>query len=208
MRFDCQVMGVRTTNRRSRLPSLVLLLLGLPLWAVDPLNLGLQVGLAIPLTSDLKVTTSPGPAPSLGFYAEYPLSEAQALRARLDWTFFPQGTQVSDSPGLRQQLDTSVKSESLAVDYLVHPSWLNRRWSLGGSVSLIRWTVDSSNRLETPVGVFVPSGSSDWTRAGWGLLTNYRWADQAEVEFRFVASHFGQQNLPARVASLNLLLHF
>ena len=180
----------------------------LSLQAGTPLRLGLQVGLAIPASSDLKVTTGPGPGPSCGLYGEYPLSETQAIRARLDWTFFTQGTQVHDSPGLHQQLDTTVQSQGLALDYLFHPSWLDRRWSLGGSVSLIRWNVDSSNRFETPAGVFVPSGTSAWSRAGWGLLTNYRWTERAEVEFRFVASHYGQQNLSARVASLNLLLHF
>ena len=53
-----------------------------------------------------------------------------------------------------------------------------------------------------------PSGRSRWTRAGLGLLTGYRLTDRAEVEFRYVASHFGQENLPARLASLNLLLRF
>ena len=187
---------------------LTLLACQVPMQAGTMPCLGLELGLAIPAARDLKLPTGPSPAPSLGLLGEYPLGEAQKFRARVEWTFFPQGTQVSDSPGLRQQLDTSVKSESLAVDYLVHPSWLNRRWFLGVSAGLVRWTVDSSNRLETPAGVFAPSGSSHWTRAQWGVLSNYQWTDRAELEFRFMASHFGQQNLPARVASLNLLLHF
>jgi hypothetical protein len=178
------------------------------LWSSESVTWGLQIGSAFPISRDLRVTTSPGFAPSLGVFCTGVLGPEQALRVRYEWTLLAQGTQVSDGPGLHQEIATTVHAQSLSLDYLVRPGAMGSRWSLGGSLSLIRWDVDSSNRLTTPGGVFAPSGRASWTRAGLGLLAGYRLTDRAEVEFRYVASHFGQENLPARLASLNLLLRF
>ena len=183
-------------------------LLGLPLWSSENVTWGLQLGSASPVSSDLRVTTSPGFAPSLGAFCTGAVGPDQAVRVRYEWTLLAEGTQVHDGPGLHQEIATTIHAQSLSLDYVARPGALGSRWSLGGSLSLIRWDVASSNRLTTPGGVFAPSGSSRWTRAGLGLLTGYRLTDRAEVEFRYVASHFGQENLPARLASLNLLLRF
>ncbi len=130
------------------------------------------------------------------------------VRGRAELGFFGKGTQVSDTPGLHQDMTTTVKNASLGAEYVFRPEWQRGRWSVGAGLYLIRWTVDSTNRLVTPVGAFTPSGSTTWTRQGLGVLAGYRWTERVELEFRIVSSHYGQENQPTRVASLNLLLHF
>lgn len=181
---------------------------GLPLRAAEPMRWGLQVGLSLAASNDLKLTTGLGPRLTYGAFAEWQLREDQALRVPVEFGFFNEGTQVSEAPGLHQELTTWVKHASLGVEYVVRPAWQGGRWSVGGGLYLVRWTVDSTNRLVTPAGSFTPSGSSTWTRQGLGVLAGYRWTEHAELEVRILSSHYGQENQLARVASLNLLLHF
>ena len=101
-----------------------------------------------------------------------------------------------------------MKSESLGADYLVPLAWRDGRWTLAPGLSLVRWTVSSSNRLERSTGRFVPSGASSWTRQALSLAGTYRWDRQREVELRLVASHYGYENLPTRTATCNFLWHF
>ena len=181
---------------------------GLPLRADEPVRWGLQVGMGLADSNDLKVTTGPGLNPSLGVVGEWQFLKDQALRLRVEFGFFNEGTQVSEAPGLHQEMTTTVKNASLGAEYVLRPAWQGGRWSVGGGLYLIRWTVDSTNRLVTPAGSFTPSGSTTWTRQGLGVLAVYQLTERAELEFRIVSSHYGQENQPTRVASLNLLLHF
>lgn len=176
----------------------------LALRADTPLQYGLQVGLALPASSDLKATVGSGPNVSLGAHLAWARTEDQTLRARLDMQGFAQGNQAGDSAGLHQEMTTKVRNASLGLEYLVRQN----RWSLGAGLYLIRWTVDSSNTLTAPDGQFAPSGSSTWIREGLGLISTYRLTKQADIELHLIASHFGQENLPTRMASFNLLWHF
>lgn len=188
--------------------ALLPMVFGLPLRADEPVRWGLQVGLGQAASPDLQVTTGVGPSLTFDAFGEWRYRENQALRLPVEFGFFNQGTQVSEAPGLHQEMTTSVKHASMGAEYVVRPAWQGGRWSVGGGLYLIRWTVDSTNRLVTPAGSFTPSGSSTWTRQGLGVMAGYRWTDRAELQFRIVSSHYGQENQPARMASLNLLLHF
>ena len=181
---------------------------GLSLRAEAPVRWGLQVGLGLAASNDLKVTTGIGPTLGFGVFGDWQFRERQALRGRVEFSFFGEGTQVNEAPGLHQELTTTVKNASLGAEYVFRPAWQGGRWSVGGGLYLIRWTVDGSNHLVTPVGTFTPSGSTTWTRQGLGVLAGYRWTERADLEVRVVASHYGQENQPTCVASLNLLLHF
>jgi len=191
---------------------IVLVALGLAggpgLRASEPLRWGVQLGLAQPGSGDLKVTAGSGLHATLGFHGEWALDEQQALRGRLDLTFFARGYQQGQAPGLSQELWTRVTADSLGAEYLFRPNALGGRWALGAGLYAIRWTVDSTQRLQTSGGTFAPSGSSTWTRQGLGVLAGYRWTSHAETELRFVTSHLGYQNQPARSTSLSLLWHF
>jgi hypothetical protein len=180
------------------------------LQADDSMRWGLQGGLLVPASADLRLTSRSGLNATLGARVEWRASEGwgsrehETLRLRLDLERFREAQQVTDSPGLHQVITTKVHNESLGVEQLFYVD----RWSMGLGAYGIRWHVDSTNRLETTTGTFAPSSSSSWTRLGLGLMTGYRWAEHAEVELRFVSSHYGQENQPASVVSLNLVWTF
>jgi hypothetical protein len=176
--------------------------------AKGSLRWGLQVGSMIPVSHDLKLTTGSGLNLGLGAHADWLFRQDQILRARIDFECFGEGRQLSDMPGLHQEMRTTVKNESLGMEYIYHPPWQGGRWSAGAGICLIRWTVDSSNRLETSDGLFTPSGTSTWTREGLSLHAGYRLNPQAEIELRMVNSHYGYENQPTSVIALNLLWHF
>ena len=174
------------------------------LGAEESFRWGLQGGVLMPASPDLKLTTSSGLNASLGARLEWGSYADQTLRLRLDREQFREGHQGSEAPALHQEVSTRVHDESLGLEQLFH----QERWSLGLGLYGIHWTVDSTNRLSTPAGTFSPSGSSRWTRAGVGLLVGRRWNANLGAEFRFVASRYGQENQPTRVASLNLIWTF
>jgi len=174
------------------------------LGAGESFRWGLQGGLLMPASPDLKLTTSSGLNASLGARLEWGSYADQTLRLRLDREQFGAGRQIKDSPTVHQEIDTRVHDESLGLEQLFH----QERWFLGLGLYGIRWTVDSTNKLSTPTGTFSPSGSSRWTRAGVGLLVGRHWNANLGAEFRFVASRYGQENQPTRVASLNLIWTF
>ncbi|HJV49322.1 MAG TPA: hypothetical protein VJ549_08620 [Geothrix sp.] len=171
---------------------------------------GLQVGGQVAASSDLRLTTGSGLAPTFGLRVEWGSREewgsrlSQTLRLRADVSRFREGRQEADAPGLHQVISTKVRNESLGLEQLFYEN----RWSAGWGVYGIHWTVDSVNQLETPSGSFAPAVSSHWTRLGLGLLVGRQWTRHAEVELRFVSSHYGQENQPAGVVSLNLVWTF
>ncbi len=171
------------------------------LGAGESLRWGLQGGLLMPASPDLKLTTGSGLNASFGARVEWGSYADQTLRLRLDREQFGAGHQIKDSLAVHQEIDTKVHDESLGLEQLFH----QERWFLGLGLYGIRWTVASTNRLVTAAGSFTPSGSSRWTRAGVGLLVGRRWNANLGAEVRFVASRYGQENQPTRVASLNLV---
>ena len=177
-------------------------------WGKDLPGWGVQAGLALPLGSDLSTTVGSNLNLSLGGHRDWTLAPGQVFRARLDLAWYGVGTQSATSGGLTQEIRTRVKSEAFGADYLLHMPWLGERWSVAPGLAWIRWTVDSSNRLERSTGRFSPSGASSWTRQALSLTGTYRWDRQREAELRLVSSHYGYENLPTRTATLNFLWHF
>jgi hypothetical protein len=135
---------------------------------------------------------------------EWGSREQQTLRLRLDVERYQEGKQVSEAAGLHQELTTKVRNGSLGLEQLFYVDG----WSYGAGLYAIRWTVDSTNLLTTSGGSFAPSGRSQWTRLGLGAMTGYKWTEHVEVELRFVGSHYGQENQPTGVVSLNLVWTF
>ena len=168
---------------------------------------GLQVGLTTPVGSDLTTTTKKGLNPTLGVHSDWSWTAGQTLRARLELAWVQQGRQTSSNAILAQEMLTKVSSIALGADYLFQVPRANR-WALGGGLSLIRWSVDSTNRLQQNNGLFVPSGNSSWTRMGQNLVVSYRQSRHVEAELRFIASHYGYENQPTRTVSCNVLWHF
>ncbi|GLH74420.1 hypothetical protein GETHLI_29220 [Geothrix limicola] len=190
--------------------SAVLCLASAGLLAEDSPRFGFQVGGLVPASPDLRLTTGGGLAPAFGLRVEWGSREewgsrlSQTLRLRVDAARFREGRQVSDVSGLHQVLTTKVRYESLGLEQLFYEN----RWSLGWGVHGLHWTVDSQNQLETPSGTFAPAGSSHWTRLGLSLVAGRQWTKHAEVELRFLSSHYGQENQPTSVVSLNFVWTF
>ncbi len=193
--------GPSTRSVCARAALLVGLLQPASLGAGESLRWGLQGGLLMPASPDLQLTTGSGPSLGFGARLEWGSYTDQSLRLRLDREQFRAGRQIKDSLAVHQEMDTKVHDESLGLEQLFH----QERWFVGLGLYGIRWTVDATNRLTTLAGTFSPSGSSRWTRAGVGLLVGRRWNANLGAEVRFVASRYGQENQPTRVASLNLV---
>jgi len=199
-----------------RLPSLILpMILGLVLAgpraeaADGPVLIpGLQAALALPMGEDLRLTTGSGPCPIIGLHATWILDEHQALRPRLDLMFFDRDRQEVAEP-LPQRIDTRVQGTALGVEYLYRPQGNEGRWAVGAGLYLIRWSVTSTNRIRVPgSGTTETSGTARWTREGLGLVTTWRLTPRLDLEGRWIASHYGYENLPARLGTIGLLFHF
>jgi len=169
---------------------------------------GVQTGLQAPLQGDLRFTTGSGLNPELGLHADWNASPDWSLRTRLDLAWFSSGDQQSTALPIQQAIHTRVRNGALGEEWLYRPARLGGAWEFGAGLYLVRWTVASTDRLQTADGSFVASGSSTWTRAGQGALAGYRWNRHLETELRFLFSHYGYENQPTRVASMNVLWHF
>ena len=72
---------------------------------------------------------------------------------------------------------------------------------MGGGVYLIRWAVDSTDRVTDGAGnSFVQSGKSSWYREGLGLIATCRLSRHMDLEARWVTSHDGYENLRTNLA--------
>lgn len=172
--------------------------------AEDALHLGLQAGLQVPAAPDLKRTAGSGASPNLGAMLAWGSRDDFALRLRVDATRFREARQEVDNPGLRQVITTRVRSESVGLEQLDYEG----RWSFGAGLYAVRWTVESANRLESAGDVFEPRSTTRWTRLGLGLMVGRQWSKHGDVELRFMSSHYGQENQPTNVVSLNLVWTF
>ncbi|WLT31443.1 hypothetical protein [Geothrix sp. PMB-07] len=179
-------------------------LLGPMVAAEDALHFSLQAGLQVPTAPDLKRTAGTGPSPNLGAMVAWGSREDFALRLRVDMTRFREARQEVDSPGLKQAITTKVRSESVGLEQLDYEG----PWSFGAGLYAVRWTVDSANRLESAGDVFEPRSTTRWTRLGLGLMVGRQWSKHTDVELRFMSSHYGQENQPTNVVSVNLVWTF
>ncbi len=176
-------------------------------WPKD-LSLGVQGGLALPTGDDLSITTGSGLSLDVGIHATWALDTSSDLRTRLDLLTFAQGHQDVAAP-LVQHLDTRVQGLALGCEYLYRFNGSTGRWGAGAGLYLIRWSVDSTNRVTVAgAGIAQSTGTSHWTREGLGLVGSYRITPRLEAEARWVSSHYGYENLPARLGTLGLLWRF
>ena len=174
----------------------------------DKWSLGMQGGLALPSGDDLRITTGSGVNLTAGVHATWIFTETSELRPRFDFAMLSRGQQDVATP-LVQHLDTKVQGFSTGCDYLYRFDGQQGRWAAGAGLYLIRWSIDSTNRVSVPgSGVAQASGSSHWTREGLGLLGTYRVSHHLEAEARWISSHYGYENLPARFGTLGLLWRF
>jgi len=169
---------------------------------------GVQVGLAQPVGDDLKLTTGSGPNLDLGVHLDWEISPFHGLRSRVDLLTFTRGHQDVSAP-LAQHLETKVQGLCTGCEYLYRLDGREGRWAAGAGLYLIRWSVDSTNRVTvTGAGSAQTTGTSHWTREGLGLVVTYRITPCLEAEARWLASHYGYENLPARMGTLGLLWRF
>ena len=191
--------------------ALVGLLAGISLGALElpkGLTTGLQAGVAVPSGEDLRLTTGSGPHLDLGVHLDWELNGSHGLRPRLDLLSFTQGHQDVSTP-LAQHLDTKVQGLSAGCEYLYRVDGREGRWAGGAGLYLIRWSVDSHNQVTALGGASArASGTSRWTREGIGLVGTCRITPRLEAEARWIASHYGYENLPARLGTLGLLWRF
>ena len=172
------------------------------------LSFGFQGGLALARGDDLRVTTGSGLSLELGAHATWDLDGLQALRPRLDLLTFREGHQNVKAP-LPQQMDTKVRGLALGGEYLFRPGGRESRWAAGPGLYLVRWSVESINRVTLPsAGTAQASGTSHWTRAGFGLAGTGRLTPHLEAEARWTFSHYGYENLPVSLGTVGLLFRF
>lgn len=170
------------------------------------LGFGVQGGLVLPSGDDLRMTAATGM--DLGVHITWAVNDFNEIRPRLELISFAKGHQDVSAP-LVQHLDTNVQGFAMGCEYLYRINGYSGRWATGGGLYLIRWSVDSTNRVSTVGGgVTQASSSSHWTREGLGLVGTYRMTPRLEAEARWISSHYGYQNLPARFATLGLLWRF
>ncbi len=174
------------------------------------LSLGVQAGLVLPVAQDLRSTTGSSPILGLGIHATWIINGEDELRPRVDLWSFGRRRQDVETP-LAQRIETKVQGLAVGVDYLFSDGRYGRygRWAGGPGVYLIRWSVASSNQVVIPgAGTAQASGTSRWTRAGFGVVGTYRFTPWLEVEARWISSHYGYENLSADLGTLGLLWHF
>ena len=173
-----------------------------------PWRFGIQAGLAFPVGNDLRVTTGSGLNPSFGLNWTWDSGECHALRSRLDsWTLSP-GHQTVERPQV-QQIETRVQGLALGEAYEFRPKGRYGRWAVGGELYLIRWSVASTNELTVPLqGMAQDRGTSHWIREGLGLVVSCRLSSQLDAEAHWLSSHYGYENLPAYLSTVELLWRF
>ena len=166
---------------------------------------GAQMALVFPTNGGLRLAAG-GPSVALGLNTVWNLPKGLRLRPRLDYTVFASETRTSTAPPLPQTLNTRVSSLALGADLLMP---LGNRWSVGLAVSEIRWSVASTNTVAPTLGGSMTlSGTSHWTRLGYGPVVTFKVSDHLEVEARALSSHYGYENQPASTATVGLLWRF
>jgi len=176
--------------------------------APKALQLGVQAGFAIPAGDDLRITTGSALNPALGIHLTWEIGESNILRPRLDLWRFTRGYQQVLTPQ-PQEIRTNVSAFTLGGDYLFRTGGPHGRWSVGAGLYLILWSVKSTNRLSFgEAGEAQASGTSRWTRVGFGPLATYRLGAHVEAEARFVFSRYGYEDLAANLGTVGFLYRF
>lgn len=186
------------------------LVVGLPaLQAAEPaFKVGVQVGVVVPTSPDLKLTTGSGNG-GIGLHMDVPVADFLLIRPRLDAQFFGQGQQHSQDTTLDQTLKTRVCTLGIGADALIPLVGLSKSMRVGISIQELRWQVASVNTVRVLTGgTSEVSGTSTWWRFAWGPAFAFQVTDQLEIEGRLSLSRYGQENQPANTAVIGVLWHF
>ena len=164
-------------------------------------GLGVQASLGLVKGGDLKTIASGLPV-AFGVQANFAPRENLLIKPRLEAWFFSQAHQNLTGAPLAQAIDTKVKAQTIGADVLYRFSGDLANLSLGAGAYLIRWNIDSTDRLSDASGdTLVQSSSSSWTRPGFALVGTWSFSKHLEAEARWISSSEGYQKL-----SNNLLL--
>lgn len=167
---------------------------------IDPRHsYGIRAGFLLP-QNDLKLTTGSLPQITIGAHSEFLIHGIHQVRPAAEWWYFRQGHQSSVDGARSQQIDTSLRGLVFGGEYLYRIGGPDKRFSAGGGLYLIRWSVDSTDAITLPGGTAKFSGASSWFRLGDGLSTTYRFSHRLELEGRWVHSHYGFERIPVNVA--------
>jgi len=168
--------------------------------------IGFQAGAAVPVENKLRTTAGAGFQG--GIHLDWNLDSTHALRPRVDFMGFGARHQAVTTPFI-QHIDTRVQAMSLGVELLFRNDGARGKWALGPGIYAIRWSVKSTNQLEVPgAGIARLSGTSHWTRAGLGFAVTRRFRPGLELEARWIASHYGYEDLQARVGTVGIIWTF
>lgn len=170
---------------------------------VDPrLSYSVRASLLLP-QNDLKLTTGSFPQIAVGAHSEFLLRGVHQIRPTAEWWYFRQGHQSSVDGNRSQIIDTKLQTLVFGGEYLYRIGGPSMRFSAGGGLYLMRWSVDSVDTITfTPGGATQASGNSSWIRFGDGFAATYRLSHRLELEGRWIHSHYGYENIPVNVATL------
>ena len=161
---------------------------------------GAQAALGLGQSGDLHVTSGKALPLAFGIHQDCPLGEYFLVKPRAEAWFFPMGHQLIVASPLSQQIDTKVRAQMAGADILYRFGGTGPL-AVGGGVYLIRWAVDSTDRVTDGAGnSFVQSGKSSWYREGLGLIATCRLSRHMDLEARWVTSHDGYENLRTNLA--------
>ena len=186
------------------------LVVGLPaLQAAEPaFKVGVQLGVVVPTSPDLKLTTG-ATSGAVGLHLNLPVAEFLVIRPRLDAQSFGQAQQHSQGTTLDQALQTRVSTLGFGADALVPLVGLSKSMRFGISIQELRWQVASVNTVRVLTGgTSEVSGTSTWWRFAWGPVVAFQVNDQLEIEGRLSLSRYGQENQIANSAAIGVLWHF
>lgn len=170
--------------------------------AADAPWIGVQAGAAAPLGEELRTTAGTGFLG--GLHLDWNLDPTHAVRPRVDFMTFGGRHQSATLPVI-QHIDTNVQAVSLGAEFLFRNDGPRGKWALGPGIYAIRWSVKSTNQVDIPgAGTARLSGTSHWTRAALGFAVTRRFRPGLELEARWIASHYGYEDLLARVATVGV----
>lgn len=170
-------------------------------------NYSARAGFSLP-QNDLRNTTGDSPNFLVGAHAERLFHGVNQFRTVGEYWFFRQGHQQFGNGAQAQQLDTKVRTLALGGQYLYRIGGADKRFSIGGGLYLMRWSVASVNTLTFSVGTAQASGTSHWYHVGESLDATYRLSHRLELDGRWAHSHYGYENIPVNVAQLGAAFRF
>jgi len=160
------------------------------------LGLGVQASVGLAKGGDLSVTAGGGLPLAFGAQANLQVREHLLVKPRIEAWLFSQAHQQGTATPFAQKIDTKVQAQMAGADLLYTFDGRLGNLSAGAGAYLVRWNLDSTDRLTDAAGnTFEQSSSSSWTRPGFGLIATWRFSPHLEAEARWISSDEGYQKL-------------